>query len=104
MSLTLRLGGRGALLWRRAALGPRARRLLAAVLGDELLRRRARLVVGPLVVRRLHEVRARPVDLAAEAVVEGELAAAHRVDDDARGVGGVPDLELHLHVERHVAE
>jgi hypothetical protein len=37
-------------------------------------------------------------------VVERELAAAHGVDDDAGRVGRVPDLELHLHVQRHVAE
>src|SRR3954462_6855304 len=99
----LRLGS-GALLRRRAALRLRPRALLALVLGDELLGRLARLVVGPLVVRRLHEVRARAVDLAAEAVVQRELAAADGVDDDAGRVGRVPDLELHLHVERHVAE
>ena len=37
-------------------------------------------------------------------VVEGELAAAHGVDDDAGRVRRVPDLELELDVERHVAE
>jgi hypothetical protein len=41
---------------------------------------------------------------AADAVVERELAAAHAVDDDAGRVRRVPDLELHLEVERHVAE
>src|SRR6185295_12308455 len=56
---------------------------LARVLGDELLRRLPRLVVGALVLGRLHEVRARAVQLAGQAVVQGELAAADRVDDDA---------------------
>ena len=55
-------------------------------------------------MRRLHEVRARAVELAADAVVEGELAAAHGVDDDAGRVRGVPHLELELEVQRHVAE
>src|SRR6185312_17114107 len=60
-----------------AALGLRPG--LARVLGDELLGRVARLVVGALVVRRLHEVRARAVELAADAVVERQLQAAHGV-------------------------
>ena len=97
---------------RRRALSRRARRLRrllgrragARVLGDELLGRLAGLVVGPLVVRRLHEVRARAVELAADAVVERELAAADGVDDDAGRVGRVPHLELELQVQRHVAE
>src|SRR6478735_6788842 len=59
---------------RLAALGLRPG--LARVLGDELLGRVARLVVGALVVRRLHEVRARAVELAADAVVERQLQAA----------------------------
>jgi hypothetical protein len=33
-----------------------------------------------------------------------QLAAADGVDDDAGGVRRVPDLELELDVERHVAE
>src|SRR4051794_21200364 len=95
-----RLGGG---LRRAAALRGRPRPL-ARVLGDELLGRLARLVVGALVLRRLHEVRARAVELAGEAMVEAELAEPHRVDDDARRVRRVPHLELHLEVERHVAE
>src|SRR5439155_14970817 len=95
----LRLGAGRSLAAHGAALDR-----LARVLGDELLGRLARLVIGALVVRRLHEVRARTVDLAAEAVVEPQLAAAHGVGDDARRVRRVPDLELHLHVERHIAE
>ena len=59
---------------------------------------------GRWLVRRLHEVGARPVELAADAVVERQLQAAHGVDDDAGRVGGVPDLELELGVERHAAE
>ena len=54
--------------------------------------------------RRLHEVRRRAEQRATDAAVERELRAAHRVDDDAGRVGRVPDLELELDVERHVAE
>src|SRR4051794_18183825 len=54
----------------------------AGVVGDELLRRLAREMVGALVVGRLHEVGAGAVELAGEAVVEAQLAAAHGVDDD----------------------
>src|SRR2546430_10250082 len=60
---------------------------------------RARLIVGPLIARRLHQVGGWAVELAADAVVEGELAAAHRVDHDARRVGRVPHLELQLEVQ-----
>ena len=41
---------------------------------------------------------------AADAAVLGDLGGADRVDDDAGRVGRVPDLELVLQVERHVAE
>src|ERR1700730_17861512 len=49
------------------------------VLGDEPLGVGARLVVGALVVRRLHQVGGGPVELTADAVVERQLATAHRV-------------------------
>src|SRR6185437_2718826 len=95
-------------LRRSTNLGPRprpaGRRGLERVLGDELLGLLARLIVWALVVGGLHQVGGGPVELAADAVVERKLAAAHRVDHDARRVGRVPHLELHLHVERHVAE
>ena len=39
-----------------------------------------------------------------DAEVLGQLGAAHRIDDDARRVGGVVHLELELDRERHVAE
>src|SRR5689334_5217084 len=64
MSLGLRLGTGGSLAAHGTALDR-----LARVLGDELLGRLARLVVGALGVRRLHEVRAGPVELAADALV-----------------------------------
>src|SRR5262249_46245220 len=93
------LGGglRGALLRRLPAL--RARAGLAGVLGDEALGRVAGLGVGALRGRRLHQVGAGAVELAGDAVVEGQLQAAHGVDDDARRVRRVPDLELELRVE-----
>src|SRR4051812_41858033 len=62
------------------ALAGRAGGLLGTrVLGDERLGVLARLVVRALVLRGLHEVGARTVELAADAVVERELAAAHGV-------------------------
>ena len=63
-----------------------------------------RLVVVVLHRRRLHEVRRRAEQRAADAAVEGDLGAAHGVDDHAGRVGRVPHLELELDVERHVAE
>src|SRR3954469_29723 len=86
-------------------LGARGlRRRMPGVGGDELLGLLARLVVGPLVVRRLHEVRRGAVELAGDAVVERQLAQPHGVGDDARRVRRVPDLELGLDRQRHVAE
>src|SRR5207302_9005241 len=64
----------------------------------------ARPVVRDLPRGRFHEVRRWRDDRPAEATVESELAAADRVDDDARAVGRVPHLELHLRVERYVTE
>ena len=54
--------------------------------------------------RALHEVAGRAGQRAADAAVECELGAAHRVDDDAGGVGRVPHFELQFAVQRHVAE
>src|SRR5581483_1731353 len=72
--------------------------------GDELLDQVAADVVAVLLRRRLHEVARHGDDRSADAAVEGDLRRAHRVDDHARRVGGVPDLELVLQVQRHVAE
>ena len=77
---------------------------LVAVLLDEALDGVVRLVVRELLRRRLHQVRARPFERAADAVVERELREPHRVDHDPGRVRRVPDLELELDVERHVAE
>ena len=60
--------------------------------------------VGHLHRRRLHQVGARLLERTADAVVQRQLAAAHGVGHDARRVGRVPDLELRLEGERHVAE
>src|SRR5436190_48948 len=75
--------------------------LLAA---DEGLHAGAALLVGELDRRRLHEVRRHRDQRATDAAVLGDLGRADRVDDDAGGVGGVPDLELVLQVQRDVAE
>ena len=55
-------------------------------------------------VRRLHQVAGGTVELAGDAVVERQLDQPHRVDDDAGRVRRVPDLELQLDGQRHVAE
>src|SRR5262245_38902431 len=64
----------------------------------------AALLVGELHRRGLHEVRRRRDERATDAAVLGDLRRTDRVDDDAGGVGGVPDLELVLQVQRDVAE
>ena len=71
---------------------------------DELFHRVAGDVVAVLLRRGLHEVARRGEDRPADAPVLGELGRPHRVDDDPRRVGRVPDLELVLQVQRHVAE
>ena len=76
----------------------------ALVLLDEALDRVARLVVLDLLRRRLHQVGARAFERAGDAVVQRELREPDRIDHDPRGVRRVPDLELELDVERHVAE
>ena len=78
--------------------------LLALVLRDERLGRLVRLVVDDLLRRRLHQVGARAFEGAGDAVVQRELREPHGVDHDAGRVRRVPDLELELDVERHVAE
>src|SRR5919106_4914338 len=77
---------------------------VARILGDELLGHLAGLRIGALVVRRLHQVARRAVELARDPVVEGQLHDPNGVDDDAGRVRGVPNLELQLEVERHVTE
>ena len=61
-------------------------------------------VVAVLLRWRLHEVRAGRGHRAADTAVKRDLRRAHRVDDHSGGVRRVPDLELVLQVERHVAE
>ena len=63
------------------------RRAGAGVHADELLDLLARVLVGVLHRRRLHEVRRRELERAGEAVVERQLGEAHGVDDDAGRVG-----------------
>src|ERR671930_113967 len=54
--------------------------------------------------RRLHQVRRRRAQRALDAAIERDLAAADGVDDDARRVGRIPDLELQLDVDRLITE
>src|SRR5687768_13501412 len=71
---------------------------------DEGLDAFAAEVVGHLHRWGFHEVGGGGQDRAADAAVEGDLGGADGVDDDAGAVGGVPDLELVLEVQRDVAE
>src|SRR5438477_975401 len=88
-----------------APLGRRpAQRLLTGTALDVFLHALARPVVRDLARRRLHEVRRRRHDGAAEAPVERELAAAYCVDDHTGAVRRVPNLELDLRVQRYIAE
>jgi hypothetical protein len=43
-------------------------------------------------------------ELASDALVQRQLAAAHGVDHDPGRAGRVPHLELELEIQRHVAE
>src|SRR2546430_8909261 len=81
-----------------------AERLLTRTAFDVFLHAFTRLVVRDLARRGLHEIGRRRDDRASEAPIEGELAAAYCVDDDARAVRRVPDLELDLRVQRNVAK
>src|SRR3990172_1373479 len=60
-------------------------------------------VIVDLERRTLHEVGRGSDERARQAPVEAELGAADGVGDDAGAVGAVPDLELELEIERHVA-
>src|SRR3954451_6072713 len=71
---------------------------------DEGFELRAGDVVRQLLRRALHQVGRRGDDGTTDATVLGDLRRAHRVDDDACRVGGVPHLELVLQVQWHVAE
>src|SRR5665647_3551773 len=71
---------------------------------DERLELLAAEVVRALHWRGLHQVRRSGDQGAADATVLGDLRRTDAVDDDAGRVGGVPDLELVLQVERDVAE
>src|SRR5437588_4557779 len=73
------LGGPGSAGLGGSALG-RCGRSLARVLLDDRLGQVTGLGVRALVHRRLHQVRARAVELARQPVVERELATAHGVD------------------------
>src|SRR5262249_50147442 len=96
--------GRCATRARPLADGRGLRRSLAPVALDERLGELLRLVVDDLLRRGLHQVGARALERAGDAVVQRELREADRVDHDAGRVRRVPDLELQLQVQRYVAE
>src|SRR5919201_4781813 len=77
---------------------------LAGVGADELLGELARLLVGALRVRGLHQIARGAIELPADPVVERQLHDPHRVDHDPGRVGRIPHLELELDVQRHVTE
>src|SRR3972149_11271425 len=82
---------------------PSGRRGSAVAALDELLREDARLLVRELLGRRLHEVGAGARQSPRDPAVKGQLAAADRVNDDAGGVGAVPDLHLRPQGQRRFA-
>ena len=97
-------GGRARLRRTLGRLGGAGVARLAPVPLDELLGQLVRLVVDDLLRRRLHQVRARALERAGDAVVQRELREPDGVDHDPGRVRRVPHLELELDVERHVAE
>src|SRR3990172_13038240 len=88
----------------RTRARPLGRRGSAVAALDELLGEDARLLVRELLGRRLHEVGTGARQRSRHAAVKGQLAAADGIDDDAGGVRAVPDLQLGLQVQRHLAE
>ncbi len=74
------------------------------VAADESLRTVAALFIAELLGRSLHEVGRRRDQWTADTAVEGELDAAHRVDDHTGGVGGIPYFQLGFQVQRYIAE
>src|SRR5215468_11252235 len=79
----------------RSAIRFAANELLDRVPGD---------VVAVLLRWGLHEVRRGRQEWPADAAVPGDLGGADGVDDHSGRVRRVPDLQLVLEVERHVAE
>src|SRR5579885_3376314 len=64
----------------------------------------SRLMIGVLAGRRLHEIARWPDQRPADAAIERNPGAAHRVDDNACGIRRVPDFQLQFRVERHAAK
>src|SRR5439155_13972837 len=62
----------------------------------------ASFVIGKLLRRAFHEVAGRSEQRAANPAVERQLGAAHRVDNDAGGIGRIPDFEFQLAIERKI--
>src|SRR5262245_14260716 len=85
---------------RHSTPGSLARQLAA----QEALDVVARLVVGQLLRRVLHQVRRRAQQRPADAALAGDPTAADRIDDAAGGVRAVLDREAHLELDRGVAE
>src|SRR5450755_5124649 len=71
---------------------------------DELVDQVTGGIVAVLLGRRLHEVRRCRQDRAADAAVAGNLGGPDGIDDHAGRVRRVPDLQLVLKAQRHVAE
>src|SRR5699024_1677879 len=79
-------------------------RVLGEPAGDELLQLGARHIVRQLRRRGLHQVAGRRLNRTSDTAVQGDLCRTNSVDDDARGVRGVPHLELVLQVQRDLTE
>src|SRR5581483_8716148 len=90
--------------WRTRWTAPPSGASGSVIAADEGFGALARLVIGELPRRRLHEIARWPDQRAADAAIERQLGAADGVDHDARRVRRVPDFELQLAIQRHVAE
>ena len=72
------------------------------VLGNEFLGGLPGLVVGYLAGWGFHEVTRGTGQRPGNPVVQGQFDTADGVNDYSGRVGGVPNFELHLTVERHI--
>ncbi len=71
---------------------------------DERFRTDTGFAIGELFGRRFHEPGGRSDQRPADPPVERQFDAAHRVDDDAGGIGRIPHFQLELAMQWYVAE
>lgn len=64
----------------------------------------ARLIVGELLRRRFHEITRRTNQWPANAALQREFSASHRINHNARGIRRIPDFQFQFAVQRHIAK